>query len=205
MTMKLKYPYKTATVEEDATVLPRPDIPGCASFPCSGTESVLPNADIAAAFEVVARCQNPDTRPQQSSALQRSDGAFECKGNMLELSSTGEDSSPLTKTRESTCPPRCRVCLLAQEYGLTPREVTLIALISSGQSSRAMSQSLGIGMPSIRKYCSIIHGKIGTHSRLAIGLWAIREGMVKSAVESKSGRRVQDALRASSIEPNPRE
>jgi hypothetical protein len=60
-------------------------------------------------------------------------------------------------------------------------------------------------MPTIRKYCSIIHDKIGTHSRLAIGLWAIHKGMVKSAVEPKSGRRVQDALRARSIEPNPRE
>jgi DNA-binding CsgD family transcriptional regulator len=124
---------------------------------------------------------------------------------MLELSPTGEDSSPLTKTRESACPPRCRVCLLAQEYGLTPREVTLIALISSGQSSRAMSQTLGIGMPTIRKYCSIIHDKIGTHSRLAIGLWALHKGMVKSAVEPKSDRRVQDAVLAGAVEPNPGE
>jgi DNA-binding CsgD family transcriptional regulator len=96
-------------------------------------------------------------------------------------------SSPLTKTREFACPPGCRVCFLARNYGLTPREVTLIALISSGKSGRAISQTLGIGMPTIRKYCGIIHGKIGTHSRLAIALWAIREGMVKSAVQPKSG------------------
>jgi DNA-binding CsgD family transcriptional regulator len=145
----------------------------------------------AATSEVVG----PGTVP---SAPQRWDSASNRKENRLEV-------FPLTKTRESACPPRCRVCLLAQEYELTPREVTLIALISSGQSSRAMSQTLGIGMPTIRKYCSIIHDKIGTHSRLAIGLWAIRKGMVKSAVEPKSGRRVQDALRAGSIEPNPRE
>jgi hypothetical protein len=46
---------------------------------------------------------------------------------------------------------------------------------------------------------------IGTHSRLAIGLWAKHKGMVKSAVEPKSDRRVQDALRAGSIKPNLRE
>jgi DNA-binding CsgD family transcriptional regulator len=90
--------------------------------------------------------------------------------------------SPSTKTRNSACPPSCRVCFLAQKYGLTPREVTLIALICSGKSGRAISQILGIGMPTIRQHCRRIHGKIGTHSRLAIGLWAIRKGMVKSAV-----------------------
>jgi DNA-binding CsgD family transcriptional regulator len=86
------------------------------------------------------------------------------------------------KSWESTCPPGCRVCFLVREYGLTSREVTVIALISSGQSGRDMSQTLGIGMPRIRKYCGSIHRKIGTHSRLAIGLWAIRKGMVKSAM-----------------------
>jgi DNA-binding CsgD family transcriptional regulator len=99
---------------------------------------------------------------------------------------------PLTTTRESACPPGCRVCFLARKYGLTPREVTLIALISSGKSGRAISQTLGIGMPTIRKYCGIIHGKIGTHSRLAIGLWAIREGIVKSVVQPKSVARIPD-------------
>jgi DNA-binding CsgD family transcriptional regulator len=96
-------------------------------------------------------------------------------------------SSPSPKARNSACTPGCRVCFLAQEYGLTPREVTLIALICSGKSGRAISQILGIGMPTIRQHCGRIHGKIGTHSRLAIGLWAIRNGMVKSAVQSKPG------------------
>jgi DNA-binding NarL/FixJ family response regulator len=91
---------------------------------------------------------------------------------------------PLTMTGESACPPGCRVCFLAQQYGLTPREVALIALISSGKSGRAISQTLGIEMLTIRQYCSRIHGKIGTHSRLAIGLWAIRKGMVRSAVST---------------------
>jgi DNA-binding CsgD family transcriptional regulator len=115
------------------------------------------------------------------------------------------ESSPLTTTRESACPRGCRVCFLARKYGLTPREVTLIALICSGKSGRAISQILGIKMPTIAKYCSIIHDKIGTHSRLAIGLWALHKGMVKSAVEPKSDPRVQDALRAGSIKPNLRE
>jgi DNA-binding NarL/FixJ family response regulator len=115
------------------------------------------------------------------------------------------EPSPLSETRESACPLGCRVCFLAKKNGLTSQEVILIVLISSGQSSRTMSRALGIRITTIRECYRIIHRKIGTHSRLAIGLWAIREGMVKSAVEPEAGRRVQDALRASSIEPNPRE
>ena len=65
-------------------------------------------------------------------------------------------------------------------------KLPLIPLISSGKSGRAISQTLGIVMPTIRQHCGKIHGKIGTHSRLAIGLWAIRNGMVKSAVQPKS-------------------
>jgi hypothetical protein len=56
--MKLEYSYKTATIEEDATVVPRPNLPGCSSFPYSGTEGVLPNADTAATSEVAARYYN---------------------------------------------------------------------------------------------------------------------------------------------------
>jgi hypothetical protein len=46
-----------------------------------------------------------------------------------------------------------------------------------------MSKMLGIRITTIRECCRTIQGKIGTHSQLAIGLWAIREGMVKSAVQ----------------------
>jgi DNA-binding CsgD family transcriptional regulator len=166
--------------------VPRPDLPGCSSFPYSRMEEVLPNAEIAATSEVAVRYRNPGARLHEPSALQRWDAGSERKREKPE-------PSPLTKTRGPACPRGCRVCFLARKYELTPREVNLIALISSGQSSRAMSQTLGIKVETIREYCRIIHHKIGTHSRLAIGLWAIRKGMVKSAVQAKAGRRVSDA------------
>jgi DNA-binding CsgD family transcriptional regulator len=84
------------------------------------------------------------------------------------------------------CSLGCRVCFLAEIYGLIPREVTLIALISAGKSGRAISRTLGVGMPTIRQYCARIHRKIGTRSRLGIGLWAIRKGMVMSGAQPKS-------------------
>jgi DNA-binding CsgD family transcriptional regulator len=79
------------------------------------------------------------------------------------------------------------VCFLARKYGLTPREVTLIALITSSKVGRAISQTLGVVMPTIRQDCGRLHGKVGSRSRLAIGLCAIRNEMVKSAVQAESG------------------
>jgi len=121
--MKLDHSHKAATVEEDATVLPHPDGYGRSSFRLSGTKGVLPNADIVTTSEVAAWCPSPDARLRETSALQRLDGASERKGNRLELCSTGEDSSPFTKTRKSVCPSGCRVCFLARKYGLTPRKL----------------------------------------------------------------------------------
>jgi DNA-binding CsgD family transcriptional regulator len=95
------------------------------------------------------------------------------------------------------------VCFLAQKYGLTPREVALIALINLGKSGRAISQTLGIGMPTIREYCRRIHGKIGTHSRLAIGLWAIRNGMVKARNNINPGIPCTELLQGMSGHENP--
>jgi DNA-binding CsgD family transcriptional regulator len=166
MTMKLKYPYKTAT--------------GCSSFPLTGMEGALADADLATTSEVVTLNQNPGSGLCEQIAPRRWDGASVPEGDEFE-------PSPLTESRESACPPGCRVCFLARKYGLTPREVTLIALISSGRSIRAMSTILGLGITTIRECCRTIHRKIGTHSPLAIGLWAIREGMVKSAVQPNSG------------------
>jgi DNA-binding NarL/FixJ family response regulator len=152
-------------------------LPATQHFLYTGLEGALANADSAATSEVVALCQNRGTGLYERSALRRWDGGSVRKRNRLE---------PLTlaKTRERACPPGCRVCFIAQKYLLTPREVILIALISSGWSSRAMSKTLGIGITTIRECYRIIHRKIGTHSRLAIGLWAIREGMVKCAIQS---------------------
>ena len=188
--MKLDYPYNAANAEGDA-----PDLPGCSSFRRTGMGGEPANANAAAAFEEVAPSHNPGMGLPEPSPAQRWDRASNPKGNRLEL-------SPLTESR--ACPPGCRVCFLARKYGLTPREVTLIAMISSGRSSRAMSKIMGTGITTIRRCCRTINDKIGTHSPLAIGLWAIREGMVKSVVPPESGRRVRETLRAGSIEPDRR-
>jgi DNA-binding CsgD family transcriptional regulator len=173
--MKLDYPYKAATTEEDATVLPHPDRLGCSSSPhrhgrCAGECRFIRNLQSGR-----HPTKSPGYQALRAVWLQRWDGASVPKENRVE-------PSPLSKTRESACPRGCRECFLAQQYGLTPR-VILIALTSSGQSSRTMSRTLGIRITTIRECYRTIHRKIGPHSRLAIGLWAIREGMLKCAIQ----------------------
>jgi DNA-binding CsgD family transcriptional regulator len=87
------------------------------------------------------------------------------------------------------------VCFLAQKYGLAPREVTLIALITSGKNGRAISQALGIGMPKIRQHCAGFMARLAPIRGSQSVLWAIRNGMVKSAVQPKSAARVLDTYK----------
>jgi hypothetical protein len=115
--MKLDYPYKAATAEEDATVLPHPDLPGCTSFRRTGMGGELANA--TATFEEAALSHNPGTGLPEPSAPRRWDSASNRNGNRLVL-------SPLPKTRESAWLPGMLSC----EKVPAPREVTLIALIS---------------------------------------------------------------------------
>jgi hypothetical protein len=46
--MKLADPYKAATTEDDATVLPHPDLPGCSSFRRTGVGGEPANANATA-------------------------------------------------------------------------------------------------------------------------------------------------------------
>jgi hypothetical protein len=78
--MNSDYPSKAATVEEGATVVPRPNLPGYSSFLYTGMEGALANADSAATSEVVALYQNPGSGLCEQSVLQRWDGGPVRKG-----------------------------------------------------------------------------------------------------------------------------
>jgi hypothetical protein len=60
------YEHKAATIEEDATVMPRPGLPGC--IPYGGTDGVLPNVDITATSGVAAPYYNPGRGLHERSA-----------------------------------------------------------------------------------------------------------------------------------------
>jgi hypothetical protein len=64
--MNLDHPYNAATIEEDATVMPRPGLPRF--IPYSGTDGVLPKADTAASGRPVLQ---PGRGLHEPSAPQR--------------------------------------------------------------------------------------------------------------------------------------
>jgi hypothetical protein len=63
-----------------------------------------------------------------------------------------------------------------------------------------MSKIMGIGITTIRECCRTIHRKIGPPSRLAIGLWAIREGMVRARFNLNPVSRVRDPYKGAQHE-----
>ena len=73
--------------------------------------------------------------------------------------------------------PHCAVCRIAQRYQLTPREVQVIALL--GLKNKAMARALGCSAKTVAKHVEHIGRKTGAESKLAIGLWAIAEGLLR--------------------------
>lgn len=61
---------------------------------------------------------------------------------------------------------------------LTARELTILRLISSGASTRAMAEKLHVSPVTVRNHVQHILGKLGVHSRLEAAAYATRRGLV---------------------------
>jgi two-component system nitrate/nitrite response regulator NarL len=65
-------------------------------------------------------------------------------------------------------------------YGLTPREVEIVDAIAAGDSNRQIAVKLHISLQTVKHHLTSIFDKTGTSSRLELGLFAIRQGIVEA-------------------------
>jgi len=61
--------------------------------------------------------------------------------------------------------------------GLTPRELEVLAGISSGESNRAIAQRLGISVRTVDRHVSNVLDKLGVASRAEAAAFAARHGL----------------------------
>jgi DNA-binding NarL/FixJ family response regulator len=61
---------------------------------------------------------------------------------------------------------------------LSPREHDVVDLISTGSSNKEIAQSLGIGVPTVKKHVGHILEKLGVQDRLQVGLYAARNPLL---------------------------
>lgn len=69
----------------------------------------------------------------------------------------------------------------ATRYGLTPRELEIVAAIVAGETNKMMSDRLGISLQTVKHHLTSIFDKTGVSSRLELALFALRHNLVDGA------------------------
>jgi two-component system, NarL family, nitrate/nitrite response regulator NarL len=65
-----------------------------------------------------------------------------------------------------------------RRYGLTSRELEIVAAVVSGDSNRDVADRLAISLQTVKHHLTSIFDKTGVSSRLELALFAIRHGLV---------------------------
>ncbi len=63
-------------------------------------------------------------------------------------------------------------------YGLTPRDLEVLHLLTAGWTTQAMAGELGVTFHTLRNYVQAVIQKLGAHSRLEAVAIALRDGVV---------------------------
>jgi DNA-binding NarL/FixJ family response regulator len=78
----------------------------------------------------------------------------------------------------------------AAEYGLTPREITVLTLLAEGLPAVAAGRRLGVSVRTVHKHMENLYRKLGTTDRVSTVVCAQRAGLIASGA-----RTPQDARR----------
>ncbi len=64
-----------------------------------------------------------------------------------------------------------------RQYGLTARELEIVAAVAAGESNRDIGQRLAISTQTVKHHLTNIFDKTGISTRLELALLAVREGL----------------------------
>jgi DNA-binding NarL/FixJ family response regulator len=67
---------------------------------------------------------------------------------------------------------------VAHTFGLTPRQLMIVASVIGGLSNREISQALSISEDTVKHHLTAIFDKLGVSSRLELALFATHYGMI---------------------------
>jgi two-component system, NarL family, nitrate/nitrite response regulator NarL len=71
-----------------------------------------------------------------------------------------------------------------KKFGLTPREIEIVAAIVSGYSNRQIAEKMSISQSTIKHHLTNIFDKLGVYNRLELALFAIHHALAER--ENKS-------------------
>jgi DNA-binding NarL/FixJ family response regulator len=71
----------------------------------------------------------------------------------------------------------------ARSYGLTPREIEVIALVTEGCSNKDIAQRLNITEDTVKRHLTNIFDKVGMSTRLELALFALKNNLAVKKAE----------------------
>lgn len=74
-----------------------------------------------------------------------------------------------------------------QRYGLTRREMQMVAAIVEGSSNREIAQKFGVREDTVKHHLTSIFSKLGVSTRLELALFAIEQRLVTKGATGKAG------------------
>jgi two-component system, NarL family, nitrate/nitrite response regulator NarL len=66
----------------------------------------------------------------------------------------------------------------AHTFGLTPRQLAIVANVVAGLSNREMAQRLSISEDTVKHHLTNIYDKLGVSTRLELALFATHYGLI---------------------------
>lgn len=66
----------------------------------------------------------------------------------------------------------------AKKFGLTPRELQVISLITQGSTNKDAANSLGITEETVKRHLTNIFDKVGMSNRLELAVFALEHGLI---------------------------
>ena len=66
-----------------------------------------------------------------------------------------------------------------EKFGLTPRELEIVAKICAGCTNKEIAQTLSISEDTVKHHLSKIYNKVGTSNRLELALFAIHHDLIE--------------------------
>jgi DNA-binding NarL/FixJ family response regulator len=60
---------------------------------------------------------------------------------------------------------------------LTPRETEILRLVLTGRTNKAIAAQICITEKTVEFHLAHIYIKVGVHTRLLVGIWAIQQGI----------------------------
>lgn len=86
---------------------------------------------------------------------------------------------PVLKKQLSGGSPEKKRNSLAEGFGLTERDLTLIRLIAEGLGNKGIADRLGSSEGTVKNRVSSVLGKMGLEDRTQIAVYAIRNGLIE--------------------------